>query len=177
MKQGFTAALTVSADGNIHRPMLVAKEGMRKDLEKCIEEEKMTKKIPLICKKNIWMDKDCMLTYIDHLYTFTNGRPSVLILDQYSSHKNGEVRDKAESLNITLVFVPSGQTSVLQPLDVSVNGAIKAIARSEWLNLTHANDRIVKPSDSLRMLLSSLKQLSKNAIQSGFDAAFSTDFI
>jgi len=63
----------------------------------------------------------------------TRDQPSSLILDDYKAHSTAAVKDAAAAHNIDLISVPGGQTSVLQPLDVSVNGEIKQRARRKWV--------------------------------------------
>ena len=49
-------------------------------------------------------------------------------MDQYWSHKTQKVLDYAKSKNINILFMPTGLTLIYQPLDVSINGILKAKA-------------------------------------------------
>jgi hypothetical protein len=52
-----------------------------------------------------------------------------VILDVYSVHRKESVKQYARRLNIVLHFIPAGQTDQFQPLDRTVFGVLKAIAR------------------------------------------------
>lgn len=74
-----------------------------------------------------------MLDYVEKiLIPYFRGKKGILILDQFNSHYTPVVLDKLASNNITPVLVPGGMTGRLQPLDVSVNGPLKAFFRSYW---------------------------------------------
>jgi hypothetical protein len=51
----------------------------------------------------------------------------------YKAHGTEEVQQAAAAHNIQLITVPKEQTSVVQPLDVSVNGETKARAKAQWM--------------------------------------------
>ena len=63
---------------------------------------------------------------------YTRKRPSLLFLDSFSAHLTDKVKDKFKTYNTTVVVIPGGCTSVLQPLDVSINKPVKAILRQSW---------------------------------------------
>ena len=58
-----------------------------------------------------------------------------LILDQSSTHKGNETESLANKLNIKFYFIPAGCTDNLQPLDIRVNGVIKAIGDKKKADL------------------------------------------
>lgn len=84
-------------------------------------------------QKNAWIDKDLMLYWIQNIWkAFTKGRPSLLILDRCKAHLEDSVKDAFQKCNTTTILIPGGCTSVVQPLDVSLNKPIKDHLRSQW---------------------------------------------
>ena len=84
-------------------------------------------------QKNAWIDKDLMLYWIENIWkVFTNGRPSLLILDRCKAHLDDKVKDAFQKCNTTTILIPGGCTSVVQQLDVSLNKPIKDHLRSQW---------------------------------------------
>ena len=57
---------------------------------------------------------------------------SLLFLDSFSAHLTDKVKDAFKRYNTTIVVIPGGCTSVLQPLDVSVNKPVKSILWQSW---------------------------------------------
>jgi hypothetical protein len=55
-----------------------------------------------------------------------------LVIDIFRSHFNSDVRDLAFSMGIDLIFIPAGQTPLLQPLDATVFGELKSRGAAEW---------------------------------------------
>ena len=50
----------------------------------------------------------------------------------FSAHLTDKVGDAFKQYNTTIVVIPGGCTSVLQPLDVSVNKPVKSILLQSW---------------------------------------------
>jgi len=48
-------------------------------------------------------------------------QPSVLVLDSFKGHLSDSVKNQLRKMNTELLVIPGGITSVLQPLDVSIN--------------------------------------------------------
>jgi len=77
-------------------------------------------------QKKAWMDITLMLTWISDIWVeHTKKRPSLLFLDTFSAHLTEKVKDPFQKSNTTIIVIPGGCTSILQPLDVSINKPIK----------------------------------------------------
>ena len=63
---------------------------------------------------------------------YTKGRHALLIIDTFKGHLTEDVLQRLESKNITVVIVPGGCTSKVQPLDISLNKPFKAFVRGAW---------------------------------------------
>lgn len=70
-----------------------------------------------------------------------NNKHAVLILDQFSVHRSPRFLSVLESLDMSYIFIPSGMTSELQPLDLTYNDKLKFHIRdiidSERRNAIH----------------------------------------
>ena len=80
-----------------------------------------------------WMDEVLMLDWIKNvLRPFTDRNPSLLVMDSYRAHLTDKVKKELRKANCDLAIIPGGCTSVLQPLDVSINRPYKAWMRREF---------------------------------------------
>ena len=55
----------------------------------------------------------------------------MFILDMFRAHKT-DVKKLAKKINTSLAVIPGGLTSVLQPLDVSLNKPFKDKLKNMW---------------------------------------------
>lgn len=84
-------------------------------------------------QENAWCDEEMMIYWVRHLWnsqsTFfgTNERRSrLLVYDQHKAQTTKKVKDILQNeCKTTLVLVPPGATSKVQPLDVAVNSEFK----------------------------------------------------
>ena len=76
----------------------------------------MTHELTLDWLENVWGRRPGALLNL----------PSMLCLDTFQGHLTDEIKNKIHRLKSELVVIPVGMTSVLQPLDVSVNKPFKA---------------------------------------------------
>jgi DDE superfamily endonuclease len=51
--------------------------------------------------------------------------PSLLVLDAYAGHRTDDAKRLLQADNTDLAIIPGGMTSILQPLDVSINKPFK----------------------------------------------------
>jgi len=52
-----------------------------------------------------------------------------MALNMFAGHKTDEVLDTMQALNITSSMIPGGYTSMVQPIDISINGIFKHILK------------------------------------------------
>jgi len=64
--------------------------------------------------------------------TFLN-QPSVLVLDAFKGHLTDSVKNQLRKMKTELVVILGGMTSVLQPMDVSINKPFKDRLRQQYL--------------------------------------------
>jgi len=84
-------------------------------------------------QKKAWMDESRMLQWIRKVWDlYTNGKPALLSLDTFSAHLTDTVKAEFEKFNTKLLIIPGGCTSILQPLDISINKPFKDYVRQLW---------------------------------------------
>jgi hypothetical protein len=127
-----------------------------------------------------WMRHEVLLQWLDEVlrpYLKNDmgemGREmnAALIMDDYDAHWTEEVQMKAEKMGVELIRVPSGYTSVAQPLDVSVMGPFKTIRSQEWVRRRNGNpDSVDDVRSSILAALEAWDKLPKKACLSGWKA-------
>ena len=60
-------------------------------------------------------------------------QPSMRVLDAFKGHLTDSVKNQLRKMNTELVVMPGGITSVLQPMDVSINKPFKDRFRQQYL--------------------------------------------
>ena len=121
-KEGFTLTLIISVDGKMLIPILTAKGKTKNSLKKyCIDNDKIIGTY----SNNGWTNSGIIKICLDQIFKITNGKNSILLLDQYPSHCNDFIEKYSKDKNIELIYVPVGLTYKYQPLDVSINGILK----------------------------------------------------
>ena len=57
----------------------------------------------------------------------------MLVLDAFKGHLTDSVKNQLRKMNTELVVIPNRMTSVLQPMDVSINNTFKDRLRQQYL--------------------------------------------
>lgn len=111
-----------------------------------------------------------MLVLLDEIYRVTNGEKSVLLLDNYDSHKTEKIIESSKEKNIHLIFVPIGMTSIYQPLDICINGIIKKKAAEKYSSFKAKNpNQKYTHTQCLEDFLAIKKSISKKVIIRSFN--------
>jgi len=121
-KNCVTVVLTCAGDGSKLRPMVIFK---RKTLPKVANKHG----IVVAAQEKGWMDTEGMKLWIDKVWHVRCGglerRRSLLVFDSFEAHMTDRVKRALECENMNLAVIPGGLTSILQPLDVSLNKPFK----------------------------------------------------
>ena len=131
-KQRLTALIGVSASNNI-LPLYLVLKGKKVPAE-VAELENL--QLIITSNENAWMNGEGMLRWITRVwkpYSYHFSR-SLLIMDNFSVHKQENVLKALEECRTDVVFVPPGMTFFSQPCDVYVNKALKDRVRGLWQN-------------------------------------------
>ena len=118
-------------------------------------------------QKNAWIDKDLMLYWIKNIWkVFTEGIPALLFLDRCKVHLDDKVTEAFKQCNTTTIFIPVGCTSVLQPLDVSLNKPIKGHLRRQWSDyMIQKSDEVEQQETTVEKIPPPSKQLICNWLE------------
>lgn len=169
-KSGFTAIFIISAAGNFLKPIIIIKG----KTNKCLRKTGLDNDNDVFQKfsSNGWINEDIMIFILRMIHTISNGKDSVLILDSYSVHMLDNIKNEAVKLNIQLLFVPNGKTSIHQPLDVGINGPIKAIGKKIHKEILLMDPyKVPTLKDSIKVLIEAKSQIKSEIIIKSFDKA------
>ena len=76
--------------------------------------------------------------FIFHTFPYIKQDPlcgsAILILDKASSHIQEEIIEKCTGNFMDISILPDGTTSIMQPLDISVNKKFKSYIREKYIN-------------------------------------------
>uniref|UniRef100_A0A803JWI5 HTH CENPB-type domain-containing protein n=1 Tax=Xenopus tropicalis TaxID=8364 RepID=A0A803JWI5_XENTR len=130
-KNHFTVVLSCLANGTKLRPVIIFK---RKTLPKKV---KFPPRITVRPHVKGWMDEDGTKKWLEEIWNGRPGaalkkKPSLLVWDMFRAHTCDGIKELAKSSQVTLAVIPGGLTSVLQPLDVSLNKPFKDRVRKMW---------------------------------------------
>ena len=78
-------------------------------------------------QKKAWSDEHIMLGWIRQQWSAACSGNMLLVLDVHKAQKTENVKALLAEKHTTPLYVPPGCTSIIQPLDVSVNAPFKAI--------------------------------------------------
>ena len=56
------------------------------------------------------------------------------MLDAFRCHTQPEIKQRLAKGNTDIAIIPGGMTSMVQPLDVSINKPFKGLVREKWNN-------------------------------------------
>ena len=93
-----------------------------------------------------WTSSSIALDWLEKIFlpeTATNLRPNeyrMLVLDGHATHASVEFLYKCKQNKVQLVFLPAHSSHILQPLDLSVFGALKREYRSQLSRIAHIDD-------------------------------------
>ena len=125
----FIVVLACLADGTKLNPMVIFK---RKTLPKA----KFPSGVVVHVHPNGWMDEDGVLLKIEKVWRSRPGGfgrvNSMLVWDSFSAHLVDQAKQHLKENNTSTAVIPGGLTSVIQPLDVSLNKPFKDRLRSKW---------------------------------------------
>ena len=92
--------------------------------------------IQVFANSKAWFASGIVFQWLKFNFAF-NTKPVLLLLDELTGHQTVEVAEVAEaakSLNVHIMSIHLGLTSIAQPADISWNKPFKAIMRQKWTN-------------------------------------------
>jgi len=128
-KSRFTVVLTCLADGTRLKPMIIFKQ-------ETMPKEKFPPGVVIHCHPKGWMDEDGLKLWIQKVWGTRPGallrKRSLLIWDSFRVHLVESVKKALRETNTDIAVIPGGLTSMLQPLDVSLNKPFKDWLCAKW---------------------------------------------
>ncbi|RLN31811.1 hypothetical protein BBJ28_00020351 [Nothophytophthora sp. Chile5] len=163
------------------------RHGFGKVLWKEVERLQSEYEVQIYGNRCGWWDSRLSVIWLDYHFKGRQHpeRPVVLLWDLFSGHWSLEVVNHAKSINVHLVEVPGGHTSVCQPADCAWNRPLKQRMRRHWVQrlaeqLADGSDErpaaIKSPSreEVVRWTTASSRDLATSTISNGFLAFFAS---
>nr|XP_002730631.1 PREDICTED: pogo transposable element with KRAB domain-like [Saccoglossus kowalevskii] len=139
-KRGFTAVLTVTADGQKIRPLIIFKGKRRLD-------DLTRREITVEVQEKGYINESLCLPWIRNTFPRRNDDSRrLLIWDSCSVHLTPAVKEELYSRNVDIAVIPGGLTSLLQPLDVGVNKPLKDYMHAEWDEWMKTGEALFTPA-------------------------------
>jgi hypothetical protein len=137
--------------------------------------EELESRDTVFANKAGWLTGPLIVKWLELMFGNMPRMPRLLLLDEFSGHWTEEVLAKCEELQLTLLRIPAGCTSVCQPADVSWNKPFKAEIRKLWVDrlvgIVENNEPFTPPSriDVCNWVLTAWRSLE--TIENGFQAS------
>uniref|UniRef100_A0A1E1X208 Putative pogo transposable element n=1 Tax=Amblyomma aureolatum TaxID=187763 RepID=A0A1E1X208_9ACAR len=145
-KQWCTVMLSITVDGRQLPPFVVFK---RKTLPKGT----LPAGIHVRAQEKGWMSAELVSDWLKTVWGRRPGAlllPSLLVMDSFRGHLEKNVRCRMSELRTDLAVIPGGLTSVLQPLDVSINKPFKDNVRRLYTEWMAAGNHDLTPAGKIR---------------------------
>ena len=86
------------------------------------------------------MDENLMAEWIQLcLRPYTESKPAICVLDSFRGHITPAVKAAMRKCNAVPAVIPGGCTSILQPLDISINKPFKGHIKNLWMQYMFDN--------------------------------------
>ena len=147
-KDRFTVMLACLGDGTKLPPYVVFK---RKTLPKDLV---LPPGIHVRAQAKGWMDKSLVKDWLNSIWIKVGGllrKRNLLVWDSFRAHLSDNVKRILKSSRTDVAVIPGGMTSLLQPLDVSVNKPFKDNIRQYWNEWMLAGNHTFTPVGHVTM--------------------------
>ena len=135
------------ADGTKLKPMVIFKQ-------KTLPKENFPPGVLVHCHPKGWMDETGMKLWVEKVWRSRRGgllrKKSLLVWDSFQAHLVDSVKQVVRQTNTDIAVIPGGLTSILQPLDVSLNKPFKDRLRERWNNWMIEGQKSFTPTGNMR---------------------------
>ena len=173
-RKSFTVIATITASGDKLPPIFLAQgktslchrqfEGMISD----------PKEYEIYHSSGGNTDDGAMEFYLQCYSKWMKGRKCALVLDRYASHVSDNTQTVADSLGISLIYIPTSATDEYQPLDKRVFGILKSMASAEFDDKVFEDQNAYTKKEAADLFVTLWKRLSYHAIMSAWEDKEST---
>ncbi|KZZ95587.1 DDE superfamily endonuclease, CENP-B-like protein [Ascosphaera apis ARSEF 7405] len=129
------------------------------------------------CSMNGWTSNDIgkdwvMNSFLKEAVSTTNHTHSILVMDNHASHTSLEIEIECKLRNVHIIFLPPHSSHILQPLDLSYFGPLKAKCRNFINSISELTDaQPIKKWRFLEAYSTAWNSITINTILSGWSAA------
>ena len=114
---------------------------------------------------NAWMNTNLFIQYLIFLRNNIKDKKIFLLIDMSPTHTSQRIIEKANELNIEIIYIPAGCTEILQPLDLRINGILKEIYKRNVLRWISENpQQPIGIQRTIEFLLDTWDEISQFAI-------------
>lgn len=172
-KDNLTVICTVSLAGEKLPPWVIVKGKTDRCEQRYRNDQRLRSalagKLWLTHSPNGWATRQVMCEYLAWLSERVDHDWTYLVWDLHASHRDDSVKTIARENHVNLAYIPAGQTSMWQPLDVKVFGALKAHARG-LLNQRCAQRSLtsIDMIDALLILIQAWDDLDRETVRSSW---------
>ena len=179
-KKGFTVALAASGTGVKLPATIIFKERGGQLGPRVRQSLVCPDNVIVTATENGWMTRDCYNWWLSTVYSeHAGGTPderALLVVDSYRPHCSDASKALAAESNADVVIVPAGCTSLIQPMDVSVNRPFKAKLQELWVEwfashtdtTAHGNLRQPSRQQAIDWVSAAWDAVSSDTIASSF---------
>lgn len=151
-KQRVTVMLCVTADGHKLPPYIILKRKLVPKPTK--NSETFPSGVIVRAQVKGWMTEDLMVDWLRCVWARRPGAirqlPSMLSLDAFRGHLTESVKKEVRRLKSEMVVIPGGMTSMLQPLDVSINKPFKVLVQNEYDKWMEKENHELTPAGKIK---------------------------
>ena len=147
-KNRYTVVLACMADGTKLPPMIIYKRTTRPKGD-------FPSNVILHWNAKGWVDEAACKMWVQRVWIkrpggYFNRERSLLVWDKFSAHLTDGVRKTLNDAKTDIAVIPGGLTSILQPLDVSLNKPFKDELRKRWTAWMAAESYTLTPTGNMR---------------------------
>ena len=137
-KRQATVQLTVHANGIAQTPPMIVFRGKGLRITSK-ERNQWDKRVVVKFQEKAWVDESISLRWAQSIWKQKTFEPRLLILDVHTAQKTPAFLHALSLRNTIPAFVPAGCTSLVQPLDVSLNKPFKNLVDAQYNQHFEAN--------------------------------------
>ena len=102
-------------------------------------------------QKKSWNDSSLTKVWVQKiLCQYTKKQHALLVWDTFSGHMMTDVAEMLRKNNITVIVIPGGCTSKIQPIDVCLNKSFKNHCRRHWVEYMQQQVATQDPGEKIK---------------------------
>ena len=172
-KKGFTVALCANGAGEKLPVLMIFKEKGGKLGPRVSKTLTLPPNVAVTASQNGWMTGNLYHWWLNNVYGSNMAPRRLFLVDNYKAHLTEESKTIVENCNSELLFIPAGCTSLVQPMDVSVNRPFKQRMRDLWVqwfagHTVHGNPKQPSRQDVINWVSDAWNSIKAEMIQEPF---------